>query len=66
MHWIDWVKWIGIVIAILWFLKDFALMPFAIGEAKDKKDYFKTIGVGVVIIALIFGYAWFMDFAIEE
>jgi hypothetical protein len=54
------VEWIILGIFGIFFIKDFLLMPFAIGEAKNKKDYWRTIRIGIILIALIFAYAYLM------
>lgn len=60
MDWLDYIEWIILGIFSIFFLIDFLLMPFLIGEAKNRKDYWKTIRIGMIVIALIFAYAYVM------
>ncbi len=57
---IEWIGYIVIGLFAIFFLKDILLMPFVIGEAKDTKDYLKTIGVVIIVIGVIFAYSYVM------
>ena len=56
----DWIVYVVMGLYAIYFLKDILLMPFAIGEARDKKDYWKTIGVAAIVIGAIFLYSYIM------
>lgn len=54
------VEWTVLGILSVVFIVSFFLMPYAIGEAKSRKDYWKTIRIGFIVVALIFAYAYVM------
>lgn len=60
MKWLEYIEWIILGVLAVGFLVSFLLMPYVIGEAKNKKDYWKTIRIGIIVIALIFAYAYVM------